>query len=106
MLHRGYYLVALVAAAIAFAAFGLWLVTLVLVALAATLGARDVLDDEPRAQRMAVVATTIAPEQRLDQARLEQLVDSELRVLSGNHTTVTTVVEALPQERQIDGITH
>lgn len=93
-MHRGFHLVAVVAAAIAFATLGLWLLTLVLVALAATLAARDVLDDELRAQRMAVVATTIAPDQRLDRARLEQLVDNELRVLAGNHTPVTTVESA------------
>jgi hypothetical protein len=94
MLHGGYYLVALVAAAIGFAAFGAWLVTLVLVALAATLGARDLFDDELRAQRMAVVATTIAPDRKLDRARLERLVDSELGVLSGDHTSVAAIVES------------
>jgi hypothetical protein len=71
-----------------------WLVTLVLVALAATLGARDLLDDEFPAQRMAVVATTVAPDRRLDRARLEQLVDSELAVLSGDHASVAVIVES------------
>lgn len=94
MLHGGYYLVALVAAAIGFAALGVWLVALVLVALAATLGARDLLDDELRAQRMAVVATTIAPNRKLDRARLEQVVDSELAVLSGDNASVAAIVES------------
>jgi hypothetical protein len=40
------------------------------------------------------VATTIAPDRKLDRARLERLVDSELGVLSGDHTSVAAIVES------------
>lgn len=92
-MRRGYHLVALIAASMACMAFGMWLIALVLVAFAAALSARDVLDDELRAQRMAVVATTIPSDQQLDRVRLEQLVDDELRVLAGTSAAATDVLE-------------